>query len=86
MDATINLNQVPECIREVHNMGNDITMNICTGEQVMVPWGNATWLINLAIVVPVVTFLFLMLMFIAVGLPLAWWSSAHRAIAGGPHT
>lgn len=33
-----------ECIREVRNVGNTVAMNICSGEQVVVPWGSVDWL------------------------------------------
>ena len=34
-----------ECIREVRNVGNTVTMNICSGEQVVIPWGSADWIL-----------------------------------------
>lgn len=33
-----------DCLRSINNIGNNVVHNICSGEQVTIPWGSADWL------------------------------------------
>jgi hypothetical protein len=32
------------CLRTVRNIGSNVVHNICSGEQVAIPWGSADWI------------------------------------------
>jgi hypothetical protein len=51
--TTVDLNQqsqsLGDCLKEIDNIGHTVYQNICTGQQVGVPWGAADWLIALVL-------------------------------------